>query len=194
MGKEKLLFIDCCVRGEGVSRTYGLCKEFFDSLGDKYEIEVVNPAEENILYMDKYSLEIRDGYLAENDREGGFFDYSKQFAAADRIVIGAPYWDWSFPACLKNYIEKISVDGITFTYEDNQCKGLCNAKKALYICTAGGVDEVHLGSMYIKELFKRYGINDFDEVTAWGIDIYGNDVKAIMNEAKEKLKNIAKDF
>ena len=43
---------------------------------------------------------------------------------ADEIVIGAPYWDLSFPAALKVYIEHVSVCDIAFHYtEDAQCEG-----------------------------------------------------------------------
>ena len=39
------------------------------------------------------------------------FRYAHQFKNADRIVIAAPFWDLSFPALLKVYIENVSVQG-----------------------------------------------------------------------------------
>ena len=35
---------------------------------------------------------------------------------ADTIVIAAPFWDFSFPAALKIYIENIYVTGIVSRY------------------------------------------------------------------------------
>ncbi|MGN0989033.1 MAG: NAD(P)H-dependent oxidoreductase [Eubacteriales bacterium] len=35
------------------------------------------------------------------------FSYAKQFESVDVIVIFAPYWNLSFPASLKTYIENI---------------------------------------------------------------------------------------
>ena len=35
------------------------------------------------------------------------------------IVIAAPYWDLSFPAVLKTYLEQINVLGVTFDYSDD---------------------------------------------------------------------------
>ena len=35
---------------------------------------------------------------------------------ADEIVIGAPYWDLSFPAALKTYLEHCCVCDVTFHY------------------------------------------------------------------------------
>ena len=49
--------------------------------------------------------------------------YAKQFAGADTIVIAAPFWDLSFPAILKTYIENIYVTGIVSRYskKDASC-------------------------------------------------------------------------
>ena len=41
------------------------------------------------------------------------FDYANAMAQADMIVIAAPYWDMSFPASLKIFLEAASVVGIT---------------------------------------------------------------------------------
>ena len=58
------------------------------------------------------------------------FELARQFAAADQIVIAAPYWDLSFPAALKQYFEQINVLGITFAYTpEGVPKGLCRARK-----------------------------------------------------------------
>ena len=40
------------------------------------------------------------------------FDLASQFQQADEIVIAAPYWDLSFPAILKLYLENIYVTGV----------------------------------------------------------------------------------
>ena len=47
------------------------------------------------------------------------FDLAKQLISADHVVIGAPYWDLSFPARLKIYLERCSVDKLTFLYDEN---------------------------------------------------------------------------
>lgn len=50
-------------------------------------------------------LETRDAPLKQGRLDDAMFRFSHQFAAADKIVIAAPYWDLSFPAILKTYIE-----------------------------------------------------------------------------------------
>ena len=101
-------------------------------------------------------------------------------------MIAAPYWDLSFPAALKQYIEQINVLGVTFRYtEDGFPQALCRAKKLYYVMTAGGayVPEEY-GFQYIKALAENfYGIPDCELIKAVGLDIYGADADAIMQNS-----------
>ena len=129
-----ILFVDVCVRGEH-SRTRELAECY---LKDR-EFTRLALAEENIKPLDKARLEKRQKLISKGDFSDEIFKYAKQFAQADEIVIAAPYWDFSFPALLKIYIENICVVGVTFEYlSDGTSKGLCKAKKLTYITTAGG--------------------------------------------------------
>ncbi|MBQ7193498.1 MAG: NAD(P)H-dependent oxidoreductase [Synergistaceae bacterium] len=113
------------------------------------------------------------------------------FASADEIVIAAPYWDLSFPASLKNYVEAINVVGLTFGYgEDGRPYGLCRAKRLVYVTTAGGpiLNEAY-GYGYVRELAQGfYGIPEVVLVKAEGLDIVGADVEGILGEAVRGLK------
>ena len=60
------------------------------------------------------------------------FYYARQFAEADQIVIAAPFWDLSFPAILKAYMEQITVSGITFEYINGRPCGRCKKKTDLH--------------------------------------------------------------
>jgi putative NADPH-quinone reductase len=118
------------------------------------------------------------------------FDYAKQFANADTILISAPYWDLSFPSLLKTYIENINVNGITFSYsEKGYPVSLCNAKKLIYITTAGGpIISDELGFGYIKSLAENfYGIKDISYIKAEGLDIFGANIQEILNCAKKEI-------
>ncbi len=59
-------------------------------------------------------LKQRDSLIAVQSFDDSMFALVRQFAEAETIVIDAPYWDLSFPAALKQYIEHINVLGITF--------------------------------------------------------------------------------
>ena len=67
--------------------------------------------------------------MRECTQKAAFWVQGKQFAAADVIVIAAPYWDLMFPAVLKTYLENITVTGITFCYSDQgRPQSMCKAK------------------------------------------------------------------
>ena len=119
------------------------------------------------------------------------FKYAKQFANADIILISAPYWDLSFPAILKTYIENINVNGITFSYsEKGYPVSLCKAKKLIYITTSGGpIISEDFGFGYIKSLAENfYGINDTHYIKAEGLDIRGVNIQEILKKAKKEIE------
>ena len=115
---------------------------------------------------------------------------ARQFAAADTIVIAAPHWDLSFPAALKQYVEQINVRGITFEYTPEGVPvGLCKARKLYYVTTAGGnFVPQDFGYGYIKALAESfYGIKDVELISATGLDIWGADAEAIVEDRIRQL-------
>ncbi len=106
-----ILFINACVRTD--SRTRRLA----DCLLSKWDDPVTEVRLEDIAFplTDEAFLQKRDRLIAAGAYSDPMFALATQFAAADIIVIAAPYWDLSFPAALKQYIEQINVLGVTFT-------------------------------------------------------------------------------
>ena len=94
-----------------------------------------------------------------------------------------------FPAVVKNYFEKITVNGLTFAYGENGIPyGLCNAKKLIYVTTSGGPIIHNFGYDYVSALAKSfYGIPEVQCVKAQGLDVYGADVVKIIEEVKKSL-------
>ncbi|MDL2206878.1 NAD(P)H-dependent oxidoreductase, partial [Eubacteriales bacterium OttesenSCG-928-N13] len=182
----KLLYIDACPRAEDVSRTSMLCRAFLDEYVNMHpdaQIEHVRLVDLGLLPFDGDMVLRREARKAEGRLDDPIFDMARQFADADRILIGAPYWDYSFPAMLKIYIDHISVGKILFDYtEDGQPFGLCKAERVCYVVTAGSpIDPGDWGAGYIEALFRElYGIKRFDQVRAEGIDIIGWDVEGIL--------------
>ena len=177
-----ILFINACVREN--SRTLCLAKHLLTKLDGN--ITELNLAQENIQALNVSSLSHRDYCVHNGNLDDPTLRYARQFAAADTIVIAAPFWDLSFPSSLKNYIEAITVSGITFTYVDNIPKGLCNAKKLYFISTCGGPFSYEFGCNYIKALAQGfYGIPEFTCFKAEFLDVVGADVEGIINEAKK---------
>lgn len=185
----KILYINACVREN--SRTNELSQYFLSKV--QGEIEEINLNIQNILPLNREALNKRENLIAEKNYDDSIFDYAKQFSKADVIVIGAPYWDLSFPALLKAYLENINVLGITFSYsEKGYPVSLCNAKKLVYITTSGGpIISDEFGFGYVKSLAENfYGIKDINYIKAEGLDIIGANVQEILSNAKKEIDKI----
>ncbi len=182
---ENILFVNTCVRQD--SRTLRLAKRLLEKLNG--EVREVRPDKENIAPLNKSSLARRDALIASESFDADMFSYARDLAAADIIVIAAPYWDLSFPALLKTYVENINVCGVTFRYDENGIpKSLCRAKALYYVTTAGGPIIHNMGFDYIRALAEDfYEIKDIRFISADGLDIYGADTEKILAEAENKI-------
>lgn len=184
---ENILFINACLRKE--SRTKELADMVLSKL--KGNLTEVNLEKENLPPLNLERLNYRSDLIGKKDFSNPIFDKAKQFAAADTIVIAAPFYDFSFPAMLKNYIENINIVGLLFRYTPTgEIEGLCKAKKLIYITTSGGpILDNAFGYGYIKYLCNNfYGIKDTCLIKAEGLDIQGENISAIMQEAKAKAQ------
>ncbi len=116
--------------------------------------------------------------------------FARAFAAAEEIVIAAPYWDLSFPAAVKTFTEHITVNGVTFSYgPDGRPRGHCRAKRLFYVMTAGGpVLEPNHGFAYIRDLAAMfYGIPETVLFSAELLDVDGMDPERILREAEARV-------
>ena len=186
-----ILFINSCVRSGSRTKRLADCllsklKEQAEDRNEQIRIEEVCTSEIPYPEIDEAFLQRRDALLAAGAYDDPLFSPARQFAAADCIVIAAPYWDLSFPASLKRYFELINVTGITFKYTpEGYPQSLCRAASLYYVMTAGGtfVPEEY-GYGYIKSLAQNfYGIQDIRLIQAVGLDIDGADPEAILQES-----------
>ena len=183
------LFINACVRKQ--SRTKRLAEHLLSAGNESYVELDLNAIEFPI--VDEDFLIMRDRLILNEDFNNPVFDLARQFAEAEDIVIAAPFWDLSFPAALKQYIEQINVTGITFSYTPEGVPfGLCKARKLTYITTVGGnYFPEEFGAGYIEALSQNfYGIPEFELIKATGLDIEGADVDEIINTAKKEIKRV----
>ena len=190
--EKQILYVNACVRKE--SRTRSLAKKLLARLDMPYE--EIRLEDISFPAVTEEYLNTRDQLLSQEAFQDPLFDLARQFSEAETIVIAAPYWDLSFPAMLKQYLEQITVVGITFKYsEEGIPVGLCRAKRLFYVTTAGGFyapEEYGFG--YVKALAQNYyGIQDVRKIEALGLDIYGADVNAIMASAAAQLEGMNLD-
>ncbi len=180
-----VLFVNACLRGE-ISNTLRLCREFLERFDD---VEEVNLAELDLRPFNAQMVAYRNEKLLAEQLDDPIFALSRQFARSEEIVIGAPYWDLSFPAALKVYIEHVSVCDCTFHYtEDARCEGLCKAHRLTYITTAGGmVEGANYGYEYICGIARMFGIPEVRLIAAENLDAIGIDVEAQMDKARVQM-------
>ena len=195
---KKVLFIDCCIRREH-SRSKALADHFIGELQKKeeYEIETLCLMDENLSYFSEGFFLQRERLLEQGNFNHPRFRYAHQFAAADKIVIAAPFWDLSFPALLKVYIENLCVDGITFHTDEQGLHGLCKADHMVYLTARGGIykdSDMEQGSRYLEQMAGFFGIEKYDCVAAEGLDIGAWPVEELMDQAKAQATEVAKKF
>lgn len=193
---KNVLWVDCCIRGED-SRTLRLSRAFLDSLPEDCAVTHLDLMQLQPRYFVGAYFEERQQLLERGELSHPRFDLARQFAAADAVVVSAPFWDLSFPALLKVYIEQVSLDGITFGSTAQGLVGLCRAARMVYLTTRGGFytgDDMEMGSRYMEALSKFFGIARYDCIAADGMDVAGFDGEASLKTAMEKAAALAKTF
>jgi FMN-dependent NADH-azoreductase len=185
-----LLFVNACVRGQD-SRTLVLAEKLLERIKEEnsrdmaFKIEEIRLSTENMLPLNYERLARREELMAACQFGDTMFDYANAMAAADMIVIAAPYWNMSFPASLKIFFELASVEGITFSYAaDGTPVGLTQAEDMYYVTTSGGfIGDCNFGFEYANAICRLYGVQHTHFVSAEGLDMDGADVQAIMEAA-----------
>ncbi len=189
---KEVLLVDCCVRREQ-SRTARLARAFVSGLGDGCAVSVLRPDEERMRPLTGDTLRERDRLLEEGALERPRFDYARQFAGADVVAVAAPFWDLSFPAILKVYIENISVEGITFRTAEDGLHGLCRGSDLILLTTRGGYYDgtaLEQGSRYMEALKDFFGFGSYTCVAAEGLDT-GVDPEPLVSAAESQAMALA---
>lgn len=178
---KKLFYIDACMR-EG-SNTKKIAEAVVGELSKRYDVECVRLSEMAFPVVNNDILvERNNGYVPEE-----YVTMAKKIAAADRLVIAAPFWDMSFPSALKVFLENMSLFNITFNSNEKECYGLCKAEKVLYITTRGmnisTGDALEQATPYIKALSRLWGLGELSVIAAQNMDYSTEEQKA------EKVKS-----
>ena len=105
---EKLVIIDSCMRAE--SRTRRILNAAKEVLSTRYDIEIIDVNAAGLLPLTPEGLAERTSGIVPEPT----LKLAKTIAAADRLVVAAPFWDMSFPAALKAFFENMSLYGVTF--------------------------------------------------------------------------------
>lgn len=170
---QKLVFIDACVR-QSDSRTLRIAEPIVSALSKRYKITRYDLPDMDIVPLNPGLFEER----GVGEIPGWAKEAAQSIAAADRIVIAAPFWDMSFPAVLKCFFEQTSLFDVTFTDTGKTCQGLCKAPKVLYITTRGmdisTCDPREQATPYLKALGSLWNLGELTTIAAQNMD-YSSD-------------------
>lgn len=185
---KHILFVNACVKRDKPSRTMRLAQAYLSKQSQTQAVRIDTIVLEglNLAPLTGEGLAAREKAIHAGDFSGEMFALARNFITADEVVIAAPYWDMSFPALLKVYLEQLCVNKLTFCYGDKgMLRSLAKVKKVVYITTAGGMIGVaNFGFDYVKGLFaKLFNVTDFAFWSAEGLDIAGNDPEALLQAA-----------
>ena len=107
-----------------------------------------------------------------------------QFLAADVVVIGAPFYNFSIPTQLKAWIDRIAQSGRTFKYTDKGAVGLAGNKTVIVALSRGGMystsdagRSMEHQETYLQTVMGFMGVTDVRFVRAEGVGM-GDAAKA----------------
>lgn len=180
------LFINAAFRES--SRTLRLARHYLD--GWEEPVEEINLGTAHFPALDARSLALYTEAVASRDYSNPMFDAAKRFAAADEIVIAAPYWNNSIPAALHDYLELVCSQGVSFDIlADGTYVGLCQAKRLVFITTAGGpIPKPNCAFDYVASLARNFWF--IPEVVCYqaeNLDQMGCDVEAELRKTCSQI-------
>ena len=167
---ERLVIINACVRLAD-SRTLRIAEPIITELGKRYDLIRYDLTEmEGIVPLTPQLLAER----GKGDIPAWALEAARAIAAADRILIAAPFWDMSFPAVLKAFFEQVSLFDVTFTDTGSTCRGLCRSPKVLYITTRGmdiqTGDPLEQATPYLSALGSLWNLGELTTIAASNMD------------------------
>ncbi len=97
----------------------------------------------------------------------------QQFLAADVVVIGTPFYNFSIPSTLKAWIDRIAVAGRTFRYTEAGPEGLAGSKRVIIASGRGGqygdASPADFQEAYLRQVFGFLGVTELEIVRAEGV-------------------------
>ncbi|WP_027995866.1 FMN-dependent NADH-azoreductase [Simplicispira psychrophila] len=121
-----------------------------------------------------------------------------QFLAADVVVIGAPFYNFSIPSQLKAWIDRIAQPGRTFRYTASGPEGLATGKTVIIASSRGGVYSTSEGGRamehqesYLQTVLGFFGVTDVRFVRAEGVGMGEAAKAAALASATQSIREHA---
>lgn len=200
---NKILYVKANPKPEGASRTFKVSDSFVNAYKGFHpddEIITLDLYKENIRFLKEKDIISLNNDEQLEDKNHPAYKYAHQLLEADKIIIAAPFWNLSFPAILKAYLDCVAVGGITFKYISEGPKGQCMGKKAIHFVTRGGayskepLSQYELGDRYLRTIFAFIGIIDFTTFALENLDRSSTNVEQVIADAIRDTRELAKNF
>ncbi|QXZ10867.1 NAD(P)H-dependent oxidoreductase [Comamonas sp. Y33R10-2] len=196
----QILHIDSAITGSS-SVTRELTADIVSSLKQanaQAKVDYLDLAVNAPSHLSAQSLGFRTGQEAttEVERQENALTAAllKQFMAADVIVVGAPFYNFTIPSQLKAWLDRVAQAGHTFKYTATGPVGLAGNKKVIVASARGGAyftseigQAMEHQESYLRVMFGFMGITDFSIVRAEGVAMGPEAKAAAMQAAKEQI-------
>jgi FMN-dependent NADH-azoreductase len=122
----------------------------------------------------------------------------EEFLAADVVVIGVAFYNFTIASQLKAWIDRLALPGKTFRYTEAGPEGLCHGKRIILAITRGGfygpdspaASWEHAES-YLRAIFGFMGVTDLEAVVAEGLNAGPEHRDAALSAAGRQIAAVA---
>jgi FMN-dependent NADH-azoreductase len=127
-------------------------------------------------------------------------ELADRFIDADYYVFVTPLWNLGSPAILKAFLDNLFIVDKTFRNTEHGAEGLLTGRKAIHIQTRGGIystgpmADFEFGDRFLRTALGFLGLDVMDSVVAEGMDHFRNLAPEIMEKAKEKAIEAAREM
>jgi FMN-dependent NADH-azoreductase len=114
----------------------------------------------------------------------------EELQGCDTLVIGMPMYNFGVPSGFKAWIDQVARAGITFRYTAQGPEGLLKGKRAVILCSRGGIyagTEKDSQTRYLTDVLGFLGITDVKFVYAEGLAMGEEQASRAMAEAAEQI-------
>ncbi|MCH5487753.1 FMN-dependent NADH-azoreductase [Pseudomonas syringae] len=123
----------------------------------------------------------------------------QEFLAAETVVIGVAFYNFTVPTQLKAWIDRVLVAGQTFRYTpEGQPEGLAGKKRVILAVARGGlygpnspIASMEHGESYLRTALSFIGITQVEVITAEGIAFGPEQRSAAIGLAEKQIAQIS---
>jgi len=117
-----------------------------------------------------------------------------EFLAADVVVIGVAFYNFTIATQLKAWIDRLALPGKTFRYTEKGPEGLCGGKRVILTITRGGfygpdtpAAAFEYAEGYLRALFAFIGIPSPEVIVAEGLNTGLEQREAALSAASQRI-------